>query len=111
MLPLLPNILLTESALPDSPNLLSQKLRGSQPARLINYSFFSAGAAGGAGAGVTAGVTAAGAGAGVVAAGAGVVPGAGVAVAGAGIVIAMGASCQWPCSTDHTFPGGASPGG
>ena len=21
-----------------------------------------------------------------------------------------GASCQWPCSTDQTFPGGAGPG-
>ena len=24
---------------------------------------------------------------------------------------AKGALCQWPCSTDQTFPGGGSPGG
>ena len=34
-----------------------------------------------------------------------------IAGAGAGGVSATGASCQWPCSTDHTLPGGASPGG
>ncbi len=31
--------------------------------------------------------------------------------AGTGITWVTGASCQWPCSTDHTFPGGTSPGG
>ena len=55
------------------------------------YSFFSAGAATGASIVVVGGFT--------------------VAGAGAGIVCATGASCQWPCSTDHTFPGGAKPGG
>ena len=53
-------------------------------------SFFSAGAAG------AAGVTAA---------------GISVAVGVVGMVCATGASCQWPCSTDHTLPGGGSPGG
>ncbi len=59
------------------------------------YSFFSAGTAGGAGGVGTAGVSVG---------GAGVDP-------GAGNVCATGASCQWPCSADHTFPGGTSPGG
>jgi len=68
---------------------------------LYDYSFFSGGTAG-AGAGGAAGVAVGGAGVGVVT---------GVAVTGAGKVTAPGASCQWPCSGDHTFPGGASPGG
>ena len=58
---------------------------------VVGYSFFSAGAAVGAGLVVTAGIT--------------------VGGAGAKVVSATGASCQWPCSTDHTFPGGTSPGG
>ena len=53
------------------------------------YSVFSAGAASGAGGGGAAGVTG----------------------AGAVIVVVTGASCQWPCSTDQTFPAGTSPGG
>jgi len=77
--------------------------------------FFSAGVAGGGGAVVTVGVTVTGAGAAAGAvAGAVVVDGgavAGAVVAAGGVVIATGASCQWPCSTDHTFPGGTSPGG
>lgn len=55
----------------------------------VGYSCFSAGAAAGAGGGGAAGVI----------------------VAGAVIVVTTGASCQWPCSTDQTFPGGTSPGG
>ena len=55
------------------------------------YSFFSTGAAAGAGGGGAAGVA--------------------IGSAGAGGVSATGASCQWPCSTDHTFPAGTSPGG
>jgi hypothetical protein len=70
------------------------------------YSFFSGGAAAGAGVVDAAGVTVAGVDKRVVvgtcAAGAGDV---------AGIVGVTAASCQWPCSTDHTFPGGTSPGG
>ena len=37
--------------------------------------------------------------------------GVGVTVTDPGIPPAGGASCQWPCSTDQTFPGGGSPGG
>src|SRR5262245_35789187 len=70
------------------------------------YSFFSAGAAAGAGVVVASGATVAGAARRVV--------GGACAVAagdGAGVVSATGTSCQWPCSTDHTFPGGTGPGG
>jgi hypothetical protein len=66
------------------------------------YSFFSGGGTAGAGVGAAPGVT-------VPGSGAGVVPG--DAVTGMGIVTAPGASCQWPCSVDHAFPGGGSPGG
>ena len=69
----------------------------------ICYSFLSAGvevAAGGGASGVT-----------VPGLDKRVVVGTDVVDAGAGGVSAPGASCQWPCSTDHTFPGGAWPGG
>jgi len=88
-----------------------QERSKSEPMRY----FFSAGVVGGGGAVVTVGVTvtgaaaAAGAVAGAVVVDGGVV--AGAVVADGGVVIATGASCQWPCSTDHTFPGGTSPGG
>ena len=68
--------------------------------RAANYGFFSDGAAGivVAGAGVNVGV-----------AGAAVVLG--VVDEGAEFGDVTGASCQCPCSTDHTFPGGGWPGG
>ena len=71
---------------------------------LPGYSFFSAGAAaaGGGAAGLTVAVT----GAVFVFA-----TGAGVAVSDERFVSMTGASCQWPCSTDQTLPGGAWPGG
>jgi hypothetical protein len=72
---------------------------GSRLLAARGYSFFSAGGtAGGVAGGVAVGVTGGGVGA--------------VAGVGAGVVTAPGTtSCQWPCSGDHTFPGGASPGG